>query len=74
MTSSSNHVAPAANGQPKKKLVLNAFVEMCMLTSRRTTNEIPTSREPKTDDIQVPVTNLPASGNTPTIDPQTSIL
>jgi hypothetical protein len=40
MTSSSNHVAPATNcnGQPKKKLVLNAFVEMCMLTHQRITD------------------------------------
>ena len=29
MVTSSNHVAATANGQPKKKLVLNAFVEMC---------------------------------------------
>lgn len=27
----SNQSAPATNGQPKKRLVLNAFVEMCML-------------------------------------------
>jgi hypothetical protein len=35
VTSSSNHVASTTNGngQPKKKLVLNAFVEMCMLTN-----------------------------------------
>lgn len=31
MVTSSNHVAATANGQPKKKLVLNAFVEMCKL-------------------------------------------
>lgn len=29
MVTSSNHVVATANGQPKKKLVLNAFVEMC---------------------------------------------
>ena len=33
MVTSSNHVAATTNGEPqkKKKLVLNAFVEMCML-------------------------------------------
>jgi hypothetical protein len=74
MTSSSNHVAPATNGsgQPKKKLVLNAFVEMCMLTSQPT-NNTSNPRQMRTDNTQAPATNLPASGNTPTINPQTSI-
>jgi hypothetical protein len=31
MVTGSSHVAATANGQPKKKLVLNAFVEMCTL-------------------------------------------
>lgn len=61
-----NHVASAQNGQPKKRLVLNAFVEMCTQTSQLS----PTTEYLLTE-LQAPAIKVPASGNTLKIDLQT---
>lgn len=61
-----NNVASAQNGLPKKRLVLNAFVEMCTRTSCLSPSALLTKS-------QALATKVPASGNTLKIDLQTLI-
>lgn len=69
MTTGTRHVAFAQDGQPKRRLVLNAFVEMCMLACHYM-RFVPILNS---DNLQAPATRAQDYGNTLTITLQTSI-
>lgn len=69
MTTGTKHVAFARDGQPKRRLVLNAFVEMCMLACHYV-RFVPIS---DADSLQAPAIRARDYGSTLTITLQTSI-
>ena len=64
MVTGPQNVAVNGEGRPKKRLVLNAFVEMCM-SSRST--QLSKNLYTVADNEQAPGIKAPASGSTPTI-------
>ena len=68
MVAEPQNVAVNGDSWPKKRLVLNAFVEMCMFSIKIQ----PSQDLQSLTTFQAPATKVLVSGNTPTIVLQTS--